>query len=107
MAGRRCRKTAAAGFEPASIVLDRPQRIGRSRFLLVDEEVPAIASELFEPEALRDKAFSMGKGWNRLMSEERETILDVAYEHPEWSSREVALLGHPERPFSAHIARIG
>lgn len=33
---------------------------------------------------------SVGKGWNRLLSEERETVLHVAHEHPEWSSREVA-----------------
>jgi transposase InsO family protein/transposase-like protein len=44
----------------------------------------------FGIEGLRDKASSKGKGWNRLLPEERETILEVADAQPEWSSREVA-----------------
>ena len=54
----------------------------------------------FGIEGLRDKTVSQGKGWNRLLSEERETILDVADENPEWFSREVACHITDHRGFS-------
>jgi putative transposase len=44
----------------------------------------------FGLEGLRDKTASKGKGWNRLMPEEREKILEVAKEETDWSPREVA-----------------
>lgn len=46
----------------------------------------------FGLEGLRDKCASKTKGWSRLLPEERETILDVAEEDTELSSREVACL---------------
>jgi len=51
-------------------------------------------------EGLQDKATSIGKGWNRLLSEERESILEVADEYPEWSSREVACFITDNQGFS-------
>ncbi len=49
---------------------------------------------------LRDKRVSKAKGWNRLLREERETVLEVAREHPQWSSREVACFITDNRGFS-------
>lgn len=51
-------------------------------------------------EGLQDKATSIGKGWNRLLSEEREIILEVADEYPEWSAREVACFITDNQGFS-------
>ncbi len=45
----------------------------------------------FGLEGLRDKTVSRGKGWNQLLPAERETILEVADEMPDQSSREVAV----------------
>ena len=54
----------------------------------------------FGLEGLRDQAVSVGKGWNRLLSEEREIILEVADEYPEWSAREVACFITDNQGFS-------
>ena len=54
----------------------------------------------FGIEGLRDKCASKTKGWNRLLPEERETILDVAEEDTELSSREVACLITDTKGFS-------
>jgi transposase InsO family protein len=54
----------------------------------------------FGLEGLRDKSVSKGKGWNRLMPAERDTVLEVAREHPQWSSREVACFITDTRGFS-------
>lgn len=54
----------------------------------------------FGLDGLRDKTVSQGKGWNRLLAHERETILEIANEHPEWSPREVACFITDNRGFS-------
>lgn len=54
----------------------------------------------FGLEGLRDKSTSKAKGWNRLLPRERETVLEVAREQPEWSSREVACFITDNRGFS-------
>ena len=51
-------------------------------------------------EGLRDKMTSEGKGWNRLLPEERESVLKVCHDEPEWSSREVACFVTDNRGFS-------
>jgi len=54
----------------------------------------------FGLEGLRDKSTSKTKGWNRLLPEERDTVLEEAREHPVWSSREVACFIVDNRGFS-------
>ncbi len=51
-------------------------------------------------EGLRDKCTSRTKGWNRLLPEERDTVLEEARKYPEWSSREVACFITDCRGFS-------
>ena len=54
----------------------------------------------FGVEGLSDKSTSKGKGWNRLLPEERETILDVSRDEPQWSCREVACFVTDNKGFS-------
>ena len=54
----------------------------------------------FGVEGLSDKSTSKGKGWNRLLPEERESILDVSRDEPQWSSREVACFVTDNKGFS-------
>ena len=54
----------------------------------------------FGLEGLRDKTSSKSKGWNRLLPEERDAILAVARQHPQWSSREVACFITDSKGFS-------
>ena len=51
-------------------------------------------------EGLRDKSTSKTKGWNRLLPEERDTILKVAKDDTEQSSREVACFVTDNKGFS-------
>ena len=51
-------------------------------------------------EGLRDKMCFEGKGWNRLLPEERKSVLKVCHDEPEWSSREVACFVTDNRGFS-------
>ena len=51
-------------------------------------------------EGFRDKCTSKTKGWNRLLPEERDTILKVAKEDTEQSSREVACFVTDNKGFS-------
>ena len=51
-------------------------------------------------EGLRDKSVSKAKGWNRLMPEEHETVLEVSRKYPQGSSREVARFVTDNKGFS-------
>ena len=54
----------------------------------------------FGLEGLSDKSASKAKGWNRLLPVERETILDVSRDEPQWSPREVACFVTDNKGFS-------
>ena len=54
----------------------------------------------FGVEGLRDQSTSKGKGWNRLLPEEREMILEVSRDEPQWSAREVSCFVTDNKGFS-------
>lgn len=55
---------------------------------------------------LRDRSSFNGRVWNALLPQERETVLEVARQEPEWSAREVACHITDHRGFSVSEATV-